>query len=128
MALIRKKKPKKKQSSKPKPKPAALPPAKTFAPAKMERPQFEVPLFTPSKASVSTGKDFLKHWSEPKFNPEKEFLKTFKELTCRHRSWDVWSDFIVMSACALSNPVDKKHYDEREARYLRIIRKYNKEE
>ena len=47
MALIRKKKPKKKQSSKPKPKPAALPPAKTFAPAKMERPQFEVPLFNP---------------------------------------------------------------------------------
>ena len=130
MALIRKKKPKKKKFSKP--KPAALPPAKTSAPAKMERPQFEVPPFTPSKASVSTGRDFLKGWASntPKleFNPEKEFLKTFKELTYQHRSWDVWNDFIVMSACALSNPVDKKHYDEREARYLRIIRKYNKEE
>ena len=59
---------------------------------------------------------------------EKEFLKTFKSLTYRHRGWDVWNDFIVMAACALSNPVDKSHYEEREARYLRIIKKYDKEE
>jgi len=33
-----------------------------------------------------------------------------------------------MVACTLSNPVDKTHYEEREARYLRIIKKYNKQE
>ena len=46
----------------------------------------------------------------------------------RHRSWDVWSDFIIMFACALSNPVDKDHFDEREALYLRTIKRYNKQE
>ena len=63
-----------------------------------------------------------------KINPKKEFLRVFNQLTNRHRSWDVWRDFITMYACALSNPVDKEHYDERESLYLRIIKKYNKQE
>lgn len=63
-----------------------------------------------------------------KINPKKEFLRIFNQLTNRHRSWDVWRDFITMYACALSNPVDKEHYDERESLYLRIIKKYNKQE
>ena len=50
-----------------------------------------------------------------KINPKKEFLRVFNQLTNRHRSWDVWRDFITMYACALSNPVDKEHYDERES-------------
>lgn len=58
----------------------------------------------------------------------KQFLKTFHQLTYRHRPWDVWRDFIIMFACSLSNPVDKSHYDEREKRYLKIIKKYNKQE
>lgn len=44
--------------------------------------------------------------SEKVLDPEKEFLKAFKQLTNRHRSWDIWRDFITMLACALSNPVD----------------------
>lgn len=58
----------------------------------------------------------------------KEFLKAFHQLTYRHRPWDVWRDFIIMFACSLSNPVDKSHYEEREKRYLKIIKKYNKQE
>lgn len=54
---------------------------------------------------------------------KKQFLKTFNQLTYRHRSWDVWRDFIIMFACSLSNPVDKFHYEEREKRYLKIIKK-----
>lgn len=64
----------------------------------------------------------------PKIDSKKEFLRVFNQLTHRHRSWDVWRDFIVMYACALSNPIDKEHYDEREALYLRTIKKYNKQE
>jgi len=63
-----------------------------------------------------------------KIDPKKEFLQVFNQLTNRHRSWDVWRDFVVMYACALSNPVDKEHYEEREALYLRLINKYNKQE
>lgn len=58
----------------------------------------------------------------------KEFLKVFRQLTYRHRSWDIWSDFVTMFACSLSNPVDKTHFDERENEYLQIIKRYNKRE
>lgn len=59
---------------------------------------------------------------------EKEFLKVFNRLTYRHRAWDIWKDFITMFACAISNAVDKSHYDEREALYMKIIKRYNKQE
>lgn len=59
---------------------------------------------------------------------KKEFLKTFRKLTYRWRSWDVWTDFVTLVACTISNAVDKLHYEEREATYMRIITKYNKEE
>ena len=66
--------------------------------------------------------------SEKHLDARKEFLRVFRQLTYRHRSWDIWSDFIIMFACALSNPVDKDHFDEREALYLRTIKRYNKQE
>lgn len=66
--------------------------------------------------------------SENHLDARKEFLRVFRQLTYRHRSWDIWSDFIIMFACALSNPVDKNHFDEREALYLRTIKRYNKQE
>ena len=52
----------------------------------------------------------------------------FNGLLNQHRAWDVWRDFIVMYACAISNPLDKKHYEEREKRYMDIITKYGKED
>lgn len=56
------------------------------------------------------------------------FIKHFRELTHRFSPWEVWKDFVVMFACALSNPVDKSHYEEREALYLKTIQKYNEQE
>lgn len=54
-----------------------------------------------------------------------EFRSKFQQLLSpRSRPIDIWRDFIVMSACAMSNTVDKAHYDEREKRYLEIINKY----
>lgn len=59
----------------------------------------------------------------------KYFIETFNKLVSeRNRPWDIWKDFILMSACAISNAVDKSHYDEREERYLKTIAKYTKEE
>lgn len=58
----------------------------------------------------------------------KEFLRIFRQLTYRWRSWDIWTDFVTMTACAISNAVDQLHYEEREELYLRTINKYNKEE
>ena len=58
----------------------------------------------------------------------KEFMQAFRQLTYRWRSWDIWTDFVTMVACAISNAVDQLHYEEREALYMRTINKYNKEE
>ena len=62
-------------------------------------------------------------------NSNKDFLRIFEQLSSeRHRPWDIWKDFIMMSACAISNAVDKSHFTEREEQYLDIIKKYNKQE
>lgn len=61
-------------------------------------------------------------------SPEKAFLDAFGRLTNRYRAWDVWRDFITMFACSLSNPLDKEHRDKREALYLEVIKKYNKQD
>ena len=56
-----------------------------------------------------------------------EFRSKFQQLLSpRSRPIDIWRDFIVMSACAMSNTVDKSHYDEREKRYLETINKNEK--
>lgn len=85
----------------------------------------------PPKQEVQEPKKVEKKKPEEKkqkIDSKKEFLRVFNQLTNRHRSWDVWRDFIVMYACALSNPMDKQHYDDREVLYLRTIKKYNKQE
>lgn len=69
-----------------------------------------------------------KHIRKTDKDIRKNFLQTFNQLTKRYRAFDVWRDFIIMFACSLSNPVDKTHYEEREERYLKIIKKYNKQE
>lgn len=56
------------------------------------------------------------------------FIKRFRTLTQRFQPWQIWSDFVVMFAAALSNSCDKAHFDEREAMYLKIINKYDERE
>ena len=58
----------------------------------------------------------------------KDFLNGFNKLTRTHRPFDVWRDFVIMFACAISNPLDKFHYKDREERYLSIIHRYGKDE
>ena len=54
-------------------------------------------------------------------------MNIFRQLVSeKNRPWDIWKDFIVMSACSISNSVDKSQFDEREKRYLDIIRHYSK--
>lgn len=114
------KKKKRKKSAKPKPKVITQP----------RKPVEEIPqtVETEKKEDIPKAKKPAGKKSEKVLDPSKEFLRVFGRLTYRHRSWDVWRDFITMFACSLSNPVDKEHYDEREALYLRIIKKYNKSE
>lgn len=96
------------------------------------KPTISLPVYKPPSKNANSE---VPKKPEPKLkiNPrkndgKKEFLDSFRKLTYRHRAWDIWRDFIIMFACSLSNPVDKTHCDEREARYMKIIKKYNKQE
>lgn len=55
---------------------------------------------------------------------QKRFIELFKTLTHRHRAWQVWSDFIEIAACTISNVLDHRYKDDREANYASIIVKY----
>lgn len=62
-------------------------------------------------------------------NPHsKELIKLIEQVSYRHASWQVFSDFIEIAAISLSNPVDWVHIEKRETRYLEIIRGYEKKE
>lgn len=96
------------------------------------KPTISMPTYKPPSKDVDSEVP-KKPEPKPKTSPRKndgrkEFLDSFRKLTYRHRAWDIWRDFVIMFACSLSNPVDKFHYDEREARYMKIIKKYNKQE
>ena len=57
-----------------------------------------------------------------------EFMKIFRSLCGRYRRWEIWQDFITLSAIAISNAVDRSHAAEREKTYLTISRKYKPDE
>lgn len=58
----------------------------------------------------------------------KEFVKIFHDLARLHQPWEIWSDFVTMFACAISNGVDKSHLEQREALYLQRVNRYNEAE
>ena len=96
------------------------------------KPTISMPTYKPPSKNIDSEVS-KKPEPKPKTSPRKndgrkEFLDSFRKLTYRHRAWDIWRDFVIMFACSLSNPVDKTHYDEREKRYMKIIKKYNKQE
>lgn len=59
---------------------------------------------------------------------QKAFLKAFEKMSYKHSPWEVWSDFIYMSAISISNCVDTSNRENREKTYQSIIRKYSEEE
>lgn len=58
--------------------------------------------------------------------PSREFESLIRGLSHRHQTWKVFSDFCEMTAISFSNSVAKD--DEREKRYLEIVKAYTKEE
>ena len=59
---------------------------------------------------------------------QRELEKLYGKLCHRYSRYEVWQDMVVMIACTIANAVDKRHFDEREAMYMRIVPKYSKEE
>lgn len=58
----------------------------------------------------------------------KNLIKLLEQASRRHHLWEVFGDFIEMSALAMANSVDLAQRDEREARYMRLIQRYEPDE
>lgn len=58
----------------------------------------------------------------------KELSQLLRDNARRHRLHRVFSDFCELAALAISNGVDKRQYDVREARYLQVIGSYEPDE
>lgn len=62
-------------------------------------------------------------------NPQqKRMMELYDSLCYRHSRWEVWSDFVSMSAISIANAVCKDYAEQREKLYLQTVKKYTKEE
>lgn len=57
---------------------------------------------------------------------DKAFQAELDKLTGKYHAWQIWSDWVYMFACALSQPTDYRQ--EREDRYLKIAKQYEPKE
>ncbi len=58
----------------------------------------------------------------------KRCISLLRDNSHRHRLHQVFSDFCELSALAISNAVDLKQHEAREARYMQIIKRYDADE
>lgn len=58
----------------------------------------------------------------------KKLIDLITKASYKHSKWQVFSDFVEMSAISLSNAVDLVHKQEREKRYLEIMNSYEKKD
>ena len=59
---------------------------------------------------------------------QKELTKLISSLAYRHSAWQVLADFAEMAAISMSNAVDLPQREGREARYLEVVKRYEKDE
>lgn len=58
----------------------------------------------------------------------KNLIRLLNANSHRHHLWDVFADFCEMGALAISNSVDLAQRNEREKRYMSVIKKYEPSE
>src|ERR1700689_318558 len=66
--------------------------------------------------------------SRPPPDHQKELLKLFGSLAYRHSAWQVFADFTEAASISLSNAVDWAQRDQREDRYMTLIKRYKPDE
>lgn len=59
---------------------------------------------------------------------QKQIVKIIEGMSGRRSAWEIWQDFIVMSALAISNSVDREHRETREQEYMNRAARYAREE
>lgn len=61
-------------------------------------------------------------------DPRRELVALLQGMAPRWSVRDVFADFIELSCLSISNAVDKAQFDQREARYHDIVKKYPRED
>lgn len=56
---------------------------------------------------------------------QKNIVKLFEGLTGRYSLWDIWQDFIIMSAISIANSFDGPHKERRNEMYCARAEKYS---
>src|SRR5699024_9796371 len=59
---------------------------------------------------------------------QKDIIKILRGMTGKWSLYPLWRDFLVLTACTISNSVDKQQWQQREDMYMQTIQKYDKEE
>lgn len=121
-----------KPKKKPEPWTPPFPPQGKPAPAPVSKHQIPEVMPTPQQPVIDVPFQEVPP-EEPKKPPctaKRDFIQAFKKLTGsgKHAPWEIWADFVVMTACSISNIVDPVHYEAREERYTKIVRKYTMQE
>ena len=62
------------------------------------------------------------------YSIQQQLINEFNSLTYKQSPFQVWQDFITMTACMIANSVDRRHFEKRETLYLNIAKKYTKDE
>ena len=57
-----------------------------------------------------------------------EFVKIFRSLCGRYGRWEIWQDFVTLTAIEITNAVDPSHAAERGKTYKTIAEKYKPDE
>lgn len=59
---------------------------------------------------------------------QKNIVRIMEGMTGRFNLWDIWQDFIVMSAITIANVVGGPHRESREQQYMDRAKKYSAKE
>lgn len=59
---------------------------------------------------------------------QKNIVKLLEGLSNRYSKWEVWQDFIIMSAIGIANALGGPYKEDREKQYMSRARKYSREE
>lgn len=59
---------------------------------------------------------------------QREFIKLFDGMCGKHSRYEVWQDFVLLTAIEISNSVDIAHREARNQTYSTVIKKYTEKE
>jgi hypothetical protein len=65
---------------------------------------------------------------KPPIDCRRELVRGVRTLAHRHSMKQVFTDLMEVSAIAISNAVDRRQFEDREARYMEVVRRYGAEE